>query len=63
MQRRYYETMVFEEVVIWTTPEGSACAGPHSSVPAAWRASRSHGRSAASSSSPSEPSPAASAES
>lgn len=57
------ETMGFEELVIWTTPAGSASAGPHSSVAAAWRASRSHGSSAPSSSSPSEPSPAASAES
>ena len=38
------ETMGFEEVVIWTTPAGSASTGPHSSVAAAWRASGSHGR-------------------
>ena len=36
--------MGFEEVVIWTTPAGSASTGPHSSVAAAWRASGSHGR-------------------
>ena len=57
------ETMGFEEVVIWTSPAGSASTGPHSSVAAAWRASGSHGSSAPSSSSPSEPSSAASAES